>query len=398
MASTTDISTFVATLPAGVEAIARTQGPNATGTLNQMNAINDIEAVQAFLAAKSRKSLATKRQYHKEVSRFMAWLAIECRLSVSATTSDTLRAYERFLSYPTPAARWIGKAGRQKPDATGWIPPFAGQLSPASIAQALTILRSMFSFLAETGYLRGNPFVAFGAIAQVTRDEHGRVFTTSGDNPVDRVLQEDEKDALRAAIELLPQETRRQQFHYNRMRWLLALLLMTGLRRAEAAAMLMTDIKRLRDGYFLSVIGKGSKIRLVPMPETLVEELKTYRRSLGMYDMPLPGEDTPLVAPLRKGGGNMTSMEIYRIVKNAITVLIDQYREHGAHIEAERLQRVSTHWLRHTYATDIVNSGADLRIAQDNLGHKDLNTTRRYVAENRGEQMAAVCKAFDGQD
>ena len=92
--------------------IAKQQGRNFCEDINQLNADNDLDAVRGFMKAKSRKSEATKRQYKKEISRFVAWLAIEQGMSISGVTADELRAYEAFLSNPLPADVWIGKKGK----------------------------------------------------------------------------------------------------------------------------------------------------------------------------------------------------------------------------------------------------------------------------------------------
>lgn len=384
-------------LPESHLSIAAHQGTNATGGPNQLDASNDLDAVAGFLKAKSRKSEATIRQYRKEVTRFIAWLAIERNLSVSGVTADVLHDYERFLSFPTPIERWVGPRGKgtKRLGSDEWKPPFAGPLSPSSISSALTILRSMFSFLSETGYLRGNPFVAFGAVVQVAQDAQGRIYRVDALAPVHRVLDEADKLDVLRAIEMMPRRNERERFWYHRVRWVFNLLLMVGLRRSEAASAMMADITKLKEGYFLSVVGKGMKKRLVPLPDQIIEELKVYRASLNMLPMPLLGEETALVVPKRKTGGNMSPMEIYRAVNRGMEQLVRILVEAGDTDRAERVRGISTHWLRHTYATDLIDSGADLRVAQDNLGHGDLNTTRRYVGENRKQQMDAVKKAFD---
>lgn len=374
--------------------IATQHGRNRNEEANQLDANDDIEAVKAFFKAKSRKSEATKRQYRKEISRFVAWLAIERQLSISGVTADALNAYEAFLSNPQPASMWISSQGKPNPDNTGWRPPFKGPLSPASISLSLTVVRSMFSFMANAGYLRGNPFVAFGDISQVAQDEHGRLYTVDSKAPIERTIADDDKHTILAGIEAMPRETKAELFRYHRIRWVLNLLLLTGLRRNEAADAFMGDVVKRREGYFLNVIGKGRKRRQVPMPDALIDELKVYRASLGLSEMPMLGEETALVQPVRKTGGNLTGQEIYRAVKSGIDEAIKALSATIGEDQASALRKISTHWLRHTYGHDLVAGGADLVITQDNLGHNDLNTTRRYVTDNRKRQMEATQKAF----
>ena len=252
----------------------------------------------------------------------------------------------------------------------------------------------MFSFMADAGYLRGNPFLAFGDIDQVAQDDHGRIYKVDSKAPVERTIADDDKNLILAGIEAMPRETKSQAFRYHRIRWVLNLLFLTGIRRNEAANALMADIVKRREGLFLNIIGKGRKRRSIPMPDVLIEELKIYRASLGLSDMPITGEPHALVVPVRKTGGNMTGQEVYRAVKAGIEAAIDSIIVTCGEAKATELRRISTHWLRHTYGHDLIAGGADLVVTQDNLGHNDLNTTRRYVTDDRRRQMDATQKAF----
>lgn len=378
--------------------IAKQHGRNFCEDLNQLNADNDLDAVRGFMKAKSRKSEATKRQYKKEISRFVAWLAIEKGMSISGVTAEELRAYEAFLSNPLPADVWIGKKGKPDPQHTGWRPPFTGPLSPSSVALALTVVRSMFSFMADAGYLRGNPFLAFGDIDQVAQDSHGRIYKVDSKAPVERTIADDDKNLILAGIEAMPRETTSERFRYQRIRWVLNLIFLTGIRRNEAANALMADIVKRREGMFLNIIGKGRKRRSIPLPDALIDELKIYRASLGLSDMPLTGEQHALIVPLRKTGGTMTGQEVYRAVKAGIEACMDSTIATLGEAKASELRRISTHWLRHTYGHDLIAGGADLVVTQDNLGHNDLNTTRRYVTDDRKRQMDATQKAFSREE
>lgn len=375
---------------------ATRRGQNARIGINQIGASNDLEAIAGFLSAKSRCSLDTQRMYRKEARRFVAWLAIERNMSVSEATSEDLRLYEGFLANPQPAERWVGKRGRRSPsEKATWTPPFAGPLSPPSISSSMTILRAMFSFLTESGYLLGNPFVAFGTVAQVGVDEQGRIYRKDRDSKTRNSIEPEDKDDLLFAIELLPRETAKDVYNYHRLRWVMNLLLLTGLRRSEAAEGRMGDITKQRDGWFLRVIGKGRRERMVPMPPRLVSELMVYRQSLGMSAMPALREVCPLVVPQRKRGGNMGAQEIYRTVKRSIEHLEVLLTERGDFERAMSVKKISAHWLRHTFAKSVADSTTDIRSLQSIMGHKDINTTMNYAHQSAEQQMAAVVRAFE---
>ena len=119
----------------------------------QIAATNDLQAVQCWLA-EFDKSPQTQRSYRKEAERLLLWSLIEKQKPLSSLTRDDLRDYQQFLSAPQPPSRWCGaRKPRHDPN---WR-PFQGPLSEGSIAQAITIINALFSYLVEAGYLSGNP-------------------------------------------------------------------------------------------------------------------------------------------------------------------------------------------------------------------------------------------------
>ena len=119
----------------------------------QISANNDLQAIQSWLA-EFDDSPQTQRSYRKEAERLLLWSLIEKQKPLSSLTRDDLRDYQQFLSDPQPQSRWCGqRKPRQDPN---WR-PFQGPLSERSIAQAITIINALFSYLVEAGYLSGNP-------------------------------------------------------------------------------------------------------------------------------------------------------------------------------------------------------------------------------------------------
>lgn len=97
---------------------------------------------------------AVMGSFRKEAERLLLWTLIEKQKSLSSLTRDDLRDYQQFLSDPKPPSRWCGqRKPRQDPN---WR-PFQGPLSGDSIAQSITIINALFSYLVEAVYLAGNP-------------------------------------------------------------------------------------------------------------------------------------------------------------------------------------------------------------------------------------------------
>jgi integrase/recombinase XerD len=151
-----------------------------------------------------------------------------------------------------------------------------------------------------------------------------------------------------------------------RDRALLELLYASGLRVSEALGLDREDLSL--DGGFVRVVGKGDRERLVPVGEVALERLEAY------LDDPRPGWlAVSHVAPPRGGplfltprGRRLDRQAAWRVVKRAARA-------------AGLADRVSPHTLRHSFATHLLEGGADLRVVQELLGHASISTTQLYT-------------------
>jgi integrase/recombinase XerC len=204
------------------------------------------------------------------------------------------------------------------------------KLDRTSIARKLAALRSCFRFLVRRGVIARNP---------------GR--DVSGPRPQRKLasfLPIDETQALLDG----PGGTVRD-------RAILELLYASGLRVAELAGLDVADVDR--DRGTVRVLGKGSKERMVPFGEAAARTLDAYLAVRGG----MPG---PLFTNAR--GGRLSPRSMQTIVRRSA-------RRNGI------ARRVSPHTLRHTFATHLLDAGADLRLIQELLGHSRLSTTQRYT-------------------
>jgi integrase/recombinase XerD len=159
-------------------------------------------------------------------------------------------------------------------------------------------------------------------------------------------------------------------------RALLELLYAAGLRISEALNLDLEDISL--DGAFVRVIGKGDRERLVPVGEVALDAVRAWLR--GPRDALLathhvqPARGGPLL--LGRSGRRLARQQAWAIVKRAAAA-------------AGLSDRVSPHTLRHSFATHLLEGGADLRIVQELLGHASISTTQLYTHVT-GERIREV--------
>jgi integrase/recombinase XerC len=219
-------------------------------------------------------------------------------------------------------------------------------LARTSIARRLATLRSLFRYLMRRGRVRVNP-------AREVR-------TPSLPGRLPAHLPIDQSDALF-------RQPPGDEAADLRDRALLEVLYATGVRVAELAGLDMEDTD-LAEGS-VRVLGKGRKERIVPLGSKAVDALRAY---LG----PREGARGPLFRNAR--GGRLTVRSVHRIVRA---------RARAAGLAG----RVTPHTLRHTFATHLLDAGADLRLIQELLGHARLATTQRYTHVS----AARLAKVYD---
>jgi site-specific recombinase XerD len=345
----------------------------ATGNRPQIAAQNDIDAIKAWLA-RFVDTKTTFDNYRKEAERLLLWSTVQLQKPLSSLTHEDLLVYQHFLGDPQPVARWVMRDGRKFGRSHPEWRPFAGPLSPSSQRQAIIILNTLFSWLVNAGYLAGNPL---SLSRQRTRKAKPRVT---------RYLEEDLWAEVKATIDAMPREADREREHYLRTRWLFSLLYLCGLRISEVVGNTMGGFfcRRDKDGeerWWLEIIGKGDKTRIVPATNELMVELARYRREKGLSPFPVHAEDVPLLLPIGTQQRHMTRGAVHALVKQVFQDTADRLRLRGSNFEpiATRVELASAHWLRHTAGSHMANSNVDLRHVRDNLGHESITTTSGYL-------------------
>ncbi|MEJ2744482.1 MAG: tyrosine recombinase XerC [bacterium] len=214
-------------------------------------------------------------------------------------------------------------------------------LSKASIARALAALRSFYRFLCREGLIASNPFVG--------------VLTPKRQKTLPRFL---DVEATRRLIEAADG----QNLISLRDRAILEMLYSTGMRVSELTSLDCAAIDLL--GEVVLVKGKGKKERMAPLGKPAVSALSNYFSTRGIN--PLRSGGAPVIAFINKNGGRLTARSIRNIIRKYIR-------------KTALSEKISPHALRHSFATHLLNAGADLRSVQELLGHASLSTTQVYT-------------------
>jgi integrase/recombinase XerD len=223
---------------------------------------------------------------------------------------------------------------------------YGGGLSPRSIARHITTLRNFYRFLLEE--------------AEVDRDPTERLTPPRQWTTLPKYLNREEVDRLLAA----PSLDKPAGF---RDRAMLELLYATGLRVSELCGLELSAIQR--EAGVLRVTGKGNKQRMVPFGEGAGEAIDQYLAS-----------GRPALLKGRASGYLFVTARGVAMSRQSFWKLL---RDHGLRVGMTR--KLTPHVIRHSFATHLVEGGADLRSVQIMLGHADISTTQVYthVAQRR---------------
>ncbi|RMG69231.1 MAG: hypothetical protein D6722_10845, partial [Bacteroidetes bacterium] len=212
-------------------------------------------------------------------------------------------------------------------------------LSYRSLARKLSAAKTYFRFLQQRGLLDNNP------AATVTVPRY--------DKPLPAFLKESEAEAL------LDGKHFPAGFEGARDRLMLELLYGCGLRRAELISLRLADLDRY--GRTLTVTGKGNKTRRLPYGQHVATALDTYLEAAQAEDVSL---DQALL--VRPNGAPLYPKLVYRLVRQYVG-------------QVASLAHRGPHVLRHSYATHLLDRGADLNAIKELLGHSSLAATQVYT-------------------
>lgn len=330
----------------------------------------DEDAIRTFLDSYKRKSGHTVRSYEKELKRYLLWLratyGMHPSLIPQAVEQDA-NSYIDFLAKPrTFDAKFLA--------ANGWKhQPFRKPLAEESMRHAIVALNKMYEAFRRFRSLNNQPYCLFNPFT-MAHDAHR---TPPNLDDIEEALSVGELEAVFSAVESLPRESATNIKHYHRARWVMHLLYWALLRREEAVTIKMGSFQPTTDGWVLKLIGKGRIAAKILVPNTLLEELKVYRTSLGLPPLPSAGEDRPAILSVRSNTKGITDQALYLLCKELFSRAADMLAvtdEAGA----QRLRMATPHWMRHTGISHYLEAGADPRYVQAQARHSSLKVTATY--------------------
>jgi len=316
-----------------------------------------VEAFLAYLIDERHFSPYTSRCYGVDLRQYIDFLVDD--FNITANRQQEVDALQRRrqspASHSAPDGPVVGKVGPVTVSNTMFdadvnlIRAFLNRLSehqysPATMARKIATLRSFYRWMDKTGLVASNPMLLIR-----TPRQNKRLPKAIGVEQVEKLLSApDDKDLLGA-----------------RDRAILETLYSTGIRVSELVGINRGDIDESSEA--LIVRGKGRKERIVPLGSHALAALRHYTM---MLDAPQqraglrPDHDAPLF--INKHGTRLSTRSVRRKVsKYLVTAGLDP--------------DISPHTLRHSFATHLLDNGADLRSVQELLGHQSLSTTQVYT-------------------
>ncbi len=273
------------------------------------------------------------------IEDYLQYLRLERGLS-----ANSLVSYRRDL---------VEFGGRVKAERVGGISArqaidYVGQLAatgrkPATIARKISALKQFFAYLVNQGHLSQNPF---GGLASPKISRYHPHYLSPEE--IAHIISSTEQASLQG----------------KRDRAVLELLYGSGLRISELIGLQLNDIEF--EAGFIRVVGKGDRQRLVPLGGCARQALDEY---LDARQQVPKAAKSPSVF-VNKSGRRFSRVGLWKLVRKRVA-------------EAGVTKRVTPHTFRHSFATHLLEGGADLRVVQEMLGHADISTTQIYTTIDR---------------
>lgn len=277
----------------------------------------------------------------KLLTKFKQYLLLEKALSAN-TAEAYVRDVAKLFAYLAGLDTPIHPVEVHLDDLEHFLASLHDQhITPRSQARILSGIRSFYQYLVLDGYLEADPSLLL---------ESPKVGMH-----LPEVLSVGEIDRLVEAIDMSKREGQRN-------RAVIEILYSCGLRVSEACNLKLSDLY-FTEG-FIKVDGKGGKQRLVPISERAIAEIMAYLADRAEIDIKPGYEDYLFVsAHFRKC---MSRITMFHIIKELAQ-------------QAGITKNISPHTLRHSFATHLLEGGANLRVIQSMLGHEDIGTTEIYT-------------------
>ena len=276
---------------------------------------------------------------------FKAFLQLEKSLSAHSVEAY-LRDIDKFAQYLFDEVGAIGPAEVTLKHLQAFIQTIGKlEMAPSSQARIISGIKSFFKYCLLEQIITINPTTLLP--------------TPKIQRKLPDVLSFEEIEQLIAAIDLSKPEG-------GRNKAILEVMYSSGLRVTEAINLKISSL--YLDVGFIRVIGKGDKERLVPIGSDAIKYIKLYKETIRVHQT--PAKDFEDILFLNNRGKALSRVMIFYIIKDLI-------QKTGIN------KTISPHSFRHSFATHLVEGGADLRAVQEMLGHESITTTEIYTHINR---------------
>lgn len=264
---------------------------------------------------RSKRSKHTQKAYTRDIAAFYDFLGLYGRsLTIKGVSLGDVQDYAEYLK--------------------------AACKEVSTQARKIAVVKSLLTFAHKTGYIGFN--VGAAQLLPEGKDKLAqRILSTS---QVQHILYEARDNKRNHAM--------------------LLLLYGSGIRCAELCGLQWEDVQETSAGGQITVLGKGSKTRSIPLHKTVWDELLSIR--------PPDAEPTDYVFQSRKLTSREDQTPTRKLAETQVWRIVKAYAEKAG------IKKASTHWFRHAHATHAMEKGAPLRLIQETLGHADLRTPSRY--------------------
>ena len=366
-------------------------------------AFDDWTQASKFLSEYTA-SHGTFSRFRCEIQRFLLFLWREQQITLTACNEDDVNAYMRFLK--SPPEHWVARAPANAFKTVSGVRtlralwrPFVGkgeyEARQATIDAAVRALSVFFRVLIARGYLKFSP------LSSARRGEQ-KIDAEDSDEDDDTLAPRltasqwnDLKEALLAAAE--------EDDKYERHLFIVMTMKTLYLRVSELAPQenlfsgktyiptMGAFRQKVIDGFsywHLRVVGKGRKVRYVPLPSGYIYYLKRFRRWRALPPLPERGEKTAMI-PRKNGGGQIQKRAVENLVNESFLLTAGRLEQAGRLDEASDMRQLAgrTHYLRHTGASMDIEAGRPIRHVSEDLGHASVAFTEMiYISSSSSER------------
>ena len=285
---------------------------------------------------------------------FARYLTLERSLSansIEAYTAD-IRKLEQWATAQAPALQPLSISSKQLEQFSAWLAEIG--FTALSQARIISGVRSFYRFLLLEGFIKESP------ADFLEPPKTGRKL------PV--VLSPEEIDAMIAAIDRTSRAGERDVA-------MLETLYSCGLRVSELVGLRINDV--YFDEAYVKVLGKGNKERLVPLGNRAMKHMKIYKNEVRVHGA--VANQFRDILFLNQRGGMLSRQSVFLLIKKLA-------------LQTGIQKNISPHTFRHSFATHLVEAGADLRAVQEMLGHESITTTEIYTHLDRNYLAETLVK------